>query len=103
MGWIYTVVAAGGELLMIIGIKQQRRAMMVALLLASAVITGYFLNRAFQQIDSSSVYPVWVSLGSLGSLILGYFVYGEKLSRAQLGWIALLLSGCIGLFVADSL
>lgn len=99
MGWIYTLLAGGGELLMIWGLKQNRRVMTVLALLISAVITGYYLNLAFQRLDSSIVYPVWVSIGSVGSLLMGFFFYGEKLSRAQLGWVVLLVAACCCLFV----
>ncbi len=99
MGWIYTLLASGGELLMIWGLKQPGRVVTVLALLVSAVITGYFLNLAFGLLESSSVYPVWVSIGSVGAVLMGFCFYGEKLSRAQLGWVTLLLAGCGGLFV----
>lgn len=102
MGWVFTLLASGGELLMIWGLKQPQRLMMALALLGSAVVTGYFLNLAFKLLDSSTVYPVWVSLGSLGSLLMGALLYDERLNKTQLSCLLLLIVGCCGLFVGGT-
>ena len=99
MGWTYTLLASTGELLMIWGLKQHHRAVVVSAWALGSVIAGYFLNRALLVLDSSSVYPLWVSIGSIGALLMGACLYGERLNRAQLGWIVVLVTGCTGLSV----
>jgi len=62
------------------------------------IISGYFLNRALQLLDSSSVYPMWVSIGTIVALIMGARMYGEVLSRRQWFFVALLAVSCAGLY-----
>ena len=99
MGLIYTLLASTGELLWIWGLKHQYRVVVVGAWALGSVIAGFFLNRALLILDSSSVYPLWVSIGSVGALLMGAYVYGERLSRAQLGWVVVLVTGCVGLAV----
>ena len=82
---------------MLWGLKKTSTIVMVLSILISVVITGFFLNRALQLIDSSSVYPMWVSIGALGSVIMGATLYGEKLAARQCFFLALLAVGCAGL------
>ena len=41
----------------------------------------------------------WVSIGSMGALLMGTSLYGERLNRNQLLSLSLLIIGCIGLFI----
>jgi len=68
---------------------------------AGAVWAGYYLNLALAVLDSSRVYPIWVSIGSMGSLLMGTLLYGERLNRNQVLSLSLLITGCIGLFVGS--
>ena len=102
MGWIFTFCASCGELVMIWGMKQPNRMIVFWAWLIGTLIAGFFLNRAFLLLDSSSVYPVWVSIGSIGSLIMGYKLFGEVLSSKQVRYIALLILACAGLLVEGS-
>ena len=98
MGWLYTIVASTGELVMLWGMKKQSTLLMTFLWLVGVFISGYFLNRALSLLDSSSVYPMWVSIGAIGSLIMAARLYGEVLSRRQWFFVALLAVSCAGLY-----
>ena len=99
MGWIYTMLASGGELFMVWGLKQPHKAVVFIAWAVGSVWAGYYLNLALQRLDSSSVYPIWVSIGSMGALLMGTSLYGERLNRYQLLSLSLLIIGCIGLFI----
>jgi quaternary ammonium compound-resistance protein SugE len=99
MGWVYTFLASCGELLMIWGLKRQHRAVVFTAWLVGSVVAAYFLDLAFQRLDSSSVYPVWVSIGFVGSLLMGASLYGERLTKKQVLFMLLLIAACIGLLI----
>lgn len=99
MGWTYTILASAGELLMVWGLKQQHKWLVFMAWVVGTVWAGYYLNLALALLDSSTVYPIWVSIGSMGSLLMGTLLYGERLNRNQLVSMSLLIIGCIGLFV----
>ena len=99
MGWIYTILASGDELVMIWGLKQPHKWLVFIAWVAGTVWAGYYLNLALAALDSSSVYPIWVSIGAMGSLLMGTLLYGERLNRNQVLSLSLLVIGCIGLFV----
>ena len=99
MGWIYTMLASGGELIMIWELKQPHKWVVIMAWAVGSVWAGYYLNLAFQRLDSSSVYPIWVSIGSMGSVLMGTVLYGERLNRNQLLSLSLLIIACVGLFI----
>ncbi len=98
MGWVYTIVASTGELAMLWGLKKQSTLLMILSWAVGVFISGYYLNRALHLLESSSVYPMWVSIGAVGSLIMGARMYGEVLSRRQGFFVALLAVACAGLY-----
>lgn len=98
MGWVYTILASTGELAMLWGLKKQSTRLMILSWAVGVLISGHFLNRALQLLDSSSVYPMWVSIGAIGSLIMGARMHGEVLSRRQCFFVALLAVSCAGLY-----
>ena len=99
MGWTYTILASIGELLMVWGLKQPRKWLVFLAWVIGTVWAGYYLNLALGLLDSSTVYPIWVSIGSMGSLLMGTLLYGERLNRNQLLSMSGLIIGCIGLFI----
>ena len=100
MGWFYILIAGMGEILFIIGLKHQNRTKSLMYIVGGSAIVGVFLNQALLLIDTSVVYPLWVSIGSFWSILMGAFIYGELLNPRQFKFIALLFAGCIGLFVS---
>ena len=83
---------------MLWGMKKQSTLLMTLSWLVGVFISGYFLNSALSLLDSSSVYPMWVSIGAIGSLIMGARMYGEVLSRRQWFFVVLLGIACFGLY-----
>lgn len=102
MGWLYILISGCGEIIFIAGLKQKNRKIAIALIVASSVLVGVFLNRALMLLDSSIVYPVFVSMGSFGSLLLGALFYAEHLNKKQIQFLVLLFTGCLGLFIGSS-
>lgn len=100
MGWLYVLLAGLGEIFFIIGLKHANKKLSLFYIVFGSAIVGVFLNQALMLIDSSIVYPLWVSIGSFWSLIMGAFVYGERLRRQQMSFIGLLFFGSFGLLLS---
>jgi len=59
------------------------------------VASFWFLSRAFREIPMGTADAVWTGIGAAGAAILG--MYGERASRARVGFLALILIGIVGL------
>lgn len=55
------------------------------------------LSIAMNHIDMGIAYSIWVGLGSVGSIILGFFVFKEKLTLQQICFMILIIVAVIGL------
>ena len=100
MGWIFTIAASTGELVMIWGLKKKSLLLLASCWIVGVIVSGFFLRHALQILDSSTVYPFWVSIGAVGSLLMGAKMHGEYLSRQQYGFAGLLAIGCSLLFIS---
>ncbi|HCM78212.1 MAG TPA: QacE family quaternary ammonium compound efflux SMR transporter, partial [Lactobacillus sp.] len=52
---------------------------------------------AMKTLDAGVAYSIWVSFGSIGALVVGSLVYGEKLNTKQMICVALIIVAVIGL------
>ncbi len=65
------------------------------LFFATVSLTG--LSFAMKTLDAGVAYSIWVSFGSIGALVVGSLVYGEKLNNKQMICVALIIVAVIGL------
>lgn len=68
---------------------------------ASVPIALNFLNMwllalVMRALPAGTVYAIWTGLGAVGVVILGAFLFGEKLNLVQAGFIALIVVGVAG-------
>lgn len=66
-------------------------------LLAGSMI---LLERAQQHIPLGTAYSVWVGIGAVGATIAGIVAYGDPVTVARIGFLALLIVSIVGLKVA---
>lgn len=62
-------------------------------------ISMFGLAKATETIPIGTGYAIWVSMGVIGTVIAGVAFYGETLSLARVGFVALLLVAIFGLKV----
>lgn len=67
-------------------------------LLAGSMI---LLERAQQHIPLGTAYSVWVGIGAVGATIAGIVAYGDPVTAARLGFMALLIVSIVGLKIAS--
>jgi quaternary ammonium compound-resistance protein SugE len=65
---------------------------------AIAVVGGIgFLTLALKSLPVSIAYPIWTAIGTLGTVILGYFFLGEALTLAKVVSAVAIVAGVAGL------
>ena len=66
----------------------------------SMVASMGLLGLAVRTLPIGQGYAVWTGIGTVGTVILGAALLGERLSAAQIVCVALILVGIVGLKVA---
>lgn len=61
------------------------------------VLSIGLLGWAMRDLPVGTAYAVWVGIGTVGTALLGMAVFGEPVSAARLGSLALVVVGIVGL------
>lgn len=65
------------------------------------LLTLAALSVALRGIDVGVGYAVWAGIGSVGAALLGPVVFGDPLTPARAGWLAVIVAGVVWLKLAD--
>jgi quaternary ammonium compound-resistance protein SugE len=58
------------------------------------------LGLAVQSLPVGTAYAVWTGIGTVGTVLLGIFLFGESADPMRLGFIAMIVAGIVGLKLA---
>ncbi|WP_125582109.1 DMT family transporter [Levilactobacillus cerevisiae] len=97
--WITVLLGAVFEVSWVVGFKHATTPWEWLLTGIAVYLSFYFLIRASRHIPAGTAYAVFVGLGTLGTTSVGMLAFGEPVSLAKIGLIALLLVGIGGLQV----
>ncbi|TWI59703.1 DMT family transporter [Halalkalibacter nanhaiisediminis] len=95
--WIWVFVAAIFEIGWVVGLKYANSTLEWVATIIAIVISFGLLIRAGQRLPVGTVYAVFVGMGTVGTVILDTLLFAEPLRLSVLLFIALLLTGVIGL------
>lgn len=73
---------------------------LVSLILLAAFV--YLLGRVLAVLPVGSAYAVWTGIGAAGTVLLGILLFGESLSLARMGGVALVVLGIVLLKAAPA-
>ncbi|TIX90962.1 multidrug efflux SMR transporter [Rhizobium sp. P44RR-XXIV] len=62
----------------------------------------YALGKSLQVLPLGTAYAVWTGIGAVGSIVLGIVIFREPATFIRLFWIAVTLSGIVGLKLSSS-
>ncbi len=62
-----------------------------------AITSFYLLSKAIEGIPISIAYAVWTSIGITSAILIGCFLFDEKISFYNLFFIIIILIGVVGL------
>ncbi len=100
MAWAAIVLAGFCEIFGVIGIKgvsQKKGLGAYVLMLASFAGSFLLLSYAMNTLPMGTAYAVWTGIGTVGSTIVGMFLFGEPKEWRRVLFIAMILGSAVGL------
>jgi quaternary ammonium compound-resistance protein SugE len=100
MSWIFLLVAGGFEVFWAIELKNSfgfTKLIPSILTAAGMAASIYFLALALRSLPLGTAYAVWTGIGTVGTVILGVFLFHEPMSTGRFLFISLIIAGIIGL------
>ncbi len=100
MAWIILAVAGVLEIGWAIGLKYTEGFTRLGPTIATVsamVVSLALLGLAIRTLPVGTAYAVWTGIGTVGTVLLGILLFGESTEPLRLFFIALIVSGIIGL------
>ena len=100
MAWVYLIIAGLFEISWAIGLKYSAgftRLVPSALTVAAMIASFALLGLALRTLPLGTAYAVWTGIGTLGTALLGIWLFNEPSEPLRLGCMVLILSGVVGL------
>ena len=104
MAWVYLVIAGLFEMGWAIGLKYTdgfTRLVPTALTIAAMIISVLLLGLALRDLPVGTGYAVWTGIGTVGTALLGMYLFGDPATAARLASIGLIVAGIVGLKVVS--
>ena len=100
VAWVLFVTAGLLEIVWSVSMKASRgftKPHFTVVTLIAAALSFWLLGLVLRQLPVGTAYAVWTAIGAVGAAILGIAFFGESLSVARVGCIALIVCGILGL------
>ena len=100
MAWVFLSVAGLFEIGWAIGLKYTQgftRLTPSLLTLASMALSMLLLGLALKTLPVGTAYAVWTGIGTVGTALLGIYLFGEPATALRLVCIGLIVAGILGL------
>ncbi|HEY8380991.1 MAG TPA: quaternary ammonium compound efflux SMR transporter SugE [Microvirga sp.] len=100
MAWIVLVFAGLFEVGWAVGLKYTEgftRPVPSLLTLLSMVVSLGLLGLALRTLPLGTAYAIWTGIGTIGTALLGVWLFGESATAARLACIGLIVAGIVGL------
>ena len=105
MAWIILVAAGLLEIGWAIGLKYTEgftRLGPTVATVAAMVVSMTLLGLAVRTLPVGTAYAVWPGIGTVGTVLLGIFLFGESAEPMRLFFIAMIVAGIAGLKLVTS-
>ncbi len=100
MAWVILFVAGLTEVGWAIGLKYTEgftRPLPTVLTVACMIVSIGLLGLALKTLPIGTAYAIWTGIGTIGTALLGIYLFGESASVLRLACIALIVAGIVGL------
>ncbi|HKH96160.1 MAG TPA: quaternary ammonium compound efflux SMR transporter SugE [Beijerinckiaceae bacterium] len=100
MAWVLLSVAGLFEVGWAIGLKYTEgftRLVPSVLTIASMAVSMLLLGLALRTLPVGTAYAVWTGIGTVGTALLGIYLFGEPATALRLACIGLIVAGILGL------
>ena len=98
--WALLLVAGLLEVVWLISLKASHgftKSNFTIVTFVAAALSFWLLGLALRQLPVGTAYAVWTGIGAVGAAVLGIVAFGESLTLARIGCIALIVCGIVGL------
>ncbi len=105
MAWILLFLAGLAEIGWAVGLKYTAgftRLMPSLLTIGAMIVSLALLGLALKSLPLGTAYAIWTGIGTVGTALLGIWLFGESADWLRLGCIGLIVAGIIGLKLAAS-
>lgn len=100
MAWVFLFVAGLFEIAWAIGLKYTEgftRIVPTGLTVGAMIISVLLLGLALRDLPVGTGYAIWTGIGTVGTAILGIYLFGDPATAARLACIGLIVAGIVGL------
>lgn len=100
MKWLLLVIAGVFEVCWAVGLKYSEgftKLVPSALTVIGMIASFYFLSLALKELPLGTAYAIWTGIGTIGTVILGIFLFKEPIDFVRLICIGFIVAGIIGL------
>jgi quaternary ammonium compound-resistance protein SugE len=100
MAWLVLILAGLVEIGWAIGLKYTEgftRLWPSVWTVAAMVVSLALLGIAVRWLPVGTAYAVWTGIGTVGTVLLGIWLFGEPAEPARLAFIAMIVAGVAGL------
>lgn len=104
MAWMSLVIAGLFEIGWAIALKYSEgftRPLPAILTIASMALSLAFLGLALKALPVGTAYAVWTGIGTVGTAVLGIYLFAEPATAARLACIGLIVAGIAGLKIVS--
>lgn len=105
MAWMILALAGVLEIGWAVGLKYTEgftRLGPTVATVAAMVVSLALLGLAIRTLPVGTAYAVWTGIGTVGTVLLGMFLFGESAAPLRLLFIAMIVAGIIGLKLVTS-
>jgi len=105
MAWVILAVAGLLEIGWAIGLKYTdgfTRPGPTVATVAAMVASMVLLGLAMRTLPVGTAYAVWTGIGTVGTVLLGMYLFGESAQPIRLLFIAMIVGGIVGLKLVTS-
>ena len=100
MAWLVLILAGLVEIGWAVGLKYTEgftKLWPSVWTVAAMVVSLALLGIAVRWLPVGTAYAVWTGIGTVGTVLLGIWLFGESAEPARLAFIALIVAGVAGL------
>lgn len=100
MPWILLFLAGLLEIGWAIGLKYSEgfsRTLPATLTIVAMILSVVLLGLALRDLPLGTAYAIWTGIGTVGTALLGIYLFGDAATAARLACIGLIVAGIAGL------
>ena len=100
MSWFYLFIAGVFEVGWAVGLKYTEgfsQPLPTVLTVAAMAVSLWMLGLALKELPIGTAYAVWTGIGTVGTAILGIYLFNDPATVVRLACIGLIVAGIVGL------